>query len=119
MSSDADGLPALPRDDDGPVFREPWQAEAFALAVRLHEQGAFTWREWTVALGREIRAAEHSGDADPAGTYYDHWVGALSRLLAEKGVVGLDELDRRAEDWQRAYLATPHGNPVELRSPRW
>lgn len=110
----ADLPDGLPRDDEGPVFAEPWQAEAFAMAVRLSEQGVFTWREWTTTLGEEIAAAQRAGDPDLGDTYYHHWVRALARLLADKGLVASDTLDERTERWRRAYLATPHGHPVEL-----
>ncbi len=111
---DLDALPAIPRDEDGPVFAEPWQAEAFAMAVRLHEQGVFTWRRWAETLGEEIRAAQEAGDPDLGDTYYEHWVRALSRIVAEHGAVSGEELEARTDRWRRAYLATPHGHPVEL-----
>ena len=33
-------VPGVPRDADGPVFREPWEAQAFAMTLALHERGA-------------------------------------------------------------------------------
>jgi nitrile hydratase accessory protein len=109
-----DALPALPRDRDGPVFEEPWQAQAFALAVRLCEAGCFSWAEWTAALSQEIRAAQARGDPDLGHTYYQHWLNALERLCIAKGLVSHAELQRRAEAWRQAYRQTPHGQPVEL-----
>ncbi|MDJ0950359.1 MAG: nitrile hydratase accessory protein [Alphaproteobacteria bacterium] len=111
-----DALPALPRDDDGPVFRAPWEAQAFALAVRLSEAGVFTWAEWAEALGAEIKAAQAQGDPDLGDTYYRHWLNALEALATAKGLVDPQELGTRKEDWRRAYLATPHGRPVELKA---
>jgi len=107
-------LPLQPRDNDGPVFAEPWQAQAFALAVELSKQGLFTWAEWAETLGAEIRAAANDGDADLGDTYYDHWMRALERLSLEKSLVTPETMDRRTDDWRRAYLNTPHGQPVEL-----
>jgi nitrile hydratase accessory protein len=107
-------LPALPRDDEGPVFREPWQAQAFALAVQLSEAGRFTWSEWTAVLSEEIRAAQERGDPDLGHTYYQHWLNALERLCTQTGLVTVPEIQRRKEEWCRAYLNTPHGQPVEL-----
>jgi nitrile hydratase accessory protein len=107
-------LPGLPRDDDGPVFAEPWQAQAFAMAVRLHEAGHFTWAEWAEHLGAEIKAAQDAGDPDTGETYYEHWLGALETLVAEKGLVGAAELDGRRDAWDRAARATPHGEPIVL-----
>jgi nitrile hydratase accessory protein len=109
-----DALPALPRDGDGQVFREPWEAHAFALAVRLSEAGRFTWPEWTAALAQEIKSAQERGDLDLGSTYYFHWLGALERLCADKGLTTLGELRQRTEAWRTAYLYTPHGRPVEL-----
>ncbi len=111
---DLDALPALPRDAGGPLFAEPWQAQAFALAVRLQEQGHFTWSEWCAALNREIVAAQAAGDADLGDTYYRHWLAALESLVLEKGLASAEELARRRDAWDRAHRATPHGEPVHL-----
>jgi nitrile hydratase accessory protein len=108
-------LPLLPRDDDGPVFREPWEAHAFALAVRLSEAGCFTWSEWATVLAGEIAAAQARGDPDLGATYYHHWLGALEKVCADKKLAGAAEVDRRAEQWRQAYLHTPHGRPVALK----
>jgi nitrile hydratase accessory protein len=113
-----DALPALPRDDGGPVFAEPWQAHAFALAVRLAEAGCFSWSEWTAALVHEIQAAQAHGDPDLGNTYYQHWLSALERLCIHKGLVALPETQRRREEWRQAYLHTPHGQPVALSAGR-
>lgn len=107
-------LPELPRDKDGPIFRAPWEAQIFAMAVRLHERGHFTWREWAEHLGAEIAAAQEAGDPDLGDTYYEHWLRALERLVAEKGLVGTPELVSRRDAWDRAARATPHGEPIVL-----
>jgi nitrile hydratase accessory protein len=107
-------LPALPRDKEGPVFRAPWEAHAFALAVRLAEAGCFTWPEWVAALAREIQAARQRGEADLGDTYYQHWLHALECLCAAKGLAAPGEVLARQEQWRLAYLHTPHGQPVEL-----
>ncbi len=107
---DATDLPGLPRDSDGPVFAEPWQAQAFALAVQLHAEGAFTWSEWAEALSGEL-----ARDPDDDGArYYHHWVAALERLATDRGLAGSAELAERKADWVEAYARTPHGRPVEL-----
>ena len=111
---DIHDLPALPRDGAGPVFSEPWEAHAFALAVRLSEAGLFSWPEWASFLAQEIRAAHDRGDPDLGPTYYHHWLGALERLCALKGLVNSAELQRRTEQWRAAYFNTPHGQPIEL-----
>ncbi len=106
----------LPRDDEGsPVFEEPWQAQAFAMTVKLHEAGAFSWREWSDRLAREIERAQAEGDPDLGHTYYVHWLGALEHLVAEKGLIGAPELTQRKADWAAAASATPHGKPIEPR----
>jgi nitrile hydratase accessory protein len=104
----------LPRDEDGPVFAEPWQAQAFALAVRLSEQGHFTWKEWAAALADELKAAADRGEPDDGSRYYEYWLAALERLVTTKGLsTPAAMLDRKAA-WADAYRHTPHGKPVEL-----
>ncbi len=107
-------LSQIPRDAEGPVFNEPWEASAFALAVRLSEEGHFTWPEWVAVLIEEIARAQREGDPDLGDTYYHHWVAALERLCSEKALVGQPDMARRKEDWRKAYLNTPHGKPIEL-----
>jgi nitrile hydratase accessory protein len=108
-------VPSIPRDADGPVFREPWEAQAFAMTLALHERGVFTWSEWAEALGVEIKRAQAAGDPDTGETYYRHWLAALERLLAEKGVTTQDTLHRYRDAWDHACDRTPHGQPIELQ----
>jgi nitrile hydratase accessory protein len=107
-------LPRLPREQDGPVFAEPWQAQAFALAVKLSEAGHFTWTEWAQALGAELRAAEARGEPDDGSHYYHHWLAALERLVTAKGLTDPAALAARKEAWADAYRQTSHGAPVAL-----
>ena len=107
-------LPTLPRDKEGPVFNEPWEAQAFALAVRLSDVGYFTWPDWVAILSQEIRAAQERGDSDLGNTYYQHWLNALERICAETQLVSREAMRERQEEWRRAYLNTPHGQPIEL-----
>ena len=115
---DLSHLPRLPRDEGGPVFAEPWQAQAFAMAVRLSAQGHFTWKEWAAALAEELAAAAARGEPDDGSRYYEHWLAALERLAIEKRLTDSRELAARKEEWADAYRHTPHGKPVELRSAR-
>jgi nitrile hydratase accessory protein len=109
-------LPGLPRDGSGPVFAEPWQAQAFALTIRLHEAGWFTWSEWAATLGAVLREAVAGGEPDDGTHYYEHWLVALERMTTAKRLVDGAELEQRKQDWEAAYLATPHGRPVELKT---
>ena len=109
-------VPGIPQDDEGPVFREPWEAQAFAMAVVLHGRGVFTWPEWAAALAAEIKRAQAAGDADTGETYYRHWLATLERLVAEKGVTTEDTLHRYRDAWDHAADRTPHGAPIELKS---
>lgn len=108
-------LPDQPSLDGEPVFREPWEAHAFAMAVRLHEQGLFTWPHWAATLADEIERARAAGDPDTGETYYHHWLAALERLVAESGAASDSEQARTRAAWRRAAHRTPHGHPIELR----
>lgn len=111
---DLDTLPALPVDDDGPVFREPWEAQAFAMTLELHKQGRFSWIEWATYLNNEIEKAQRSGDPDLGDTYYYHWLAALENICLDKGITSERALAERKDAWDRAAQATPHGEPIEL-----
>jgi nitrile hydratase accessory protein len=110
------GLPGIPLDDQGPVFKEPWEAKAFAIVLRLHERGLFTWTEWAGALTQEIRAAQAIGDEDLGDTYYQHWLRALEAMVADKGAASIDELTQYRQAWAEAAERTPHGSAIELRA---
>jgi len=105
---------SVPRDDDGPVFRAPWEAQAFAMALTLHERGLFTWSEWASALASEIKRAQAAGDPDTGETYYRHWLATLENLVAAKGVASTATLHRYRDAWDHAAERTPHGAPIEL-----
>jgi nitrile hydratase accessory protein len=109
-----DAVPGIPSDEQGPVFREPWEAQAFAMALALQQRGLFTWSEWATTLAQEIKRAQTAGDPDTGDTYYRHWLATLERLVAEKGVASEQTLERYREAWDRAAGRTPHGRPVEL-----
>ena len=107
-------LPQLPRDAGGPMFAEPWQAQAFALAVKLSEQGYFSWKEWAAVLAQELKSAADRGEPDDGSRYYEHWLAALERLVTSKGLSDRATMLARKEAWANAYRHTPHGQPVEL-----
>ncbi len=117
MTQYPDGMPApgMPRDADGPVFGAPWQAQAFAMTLALHQKGLFSWSEWAETLAAQIRAAQAAGDPDAGDTYYRHWLAALETLVARKGASSHDELARYREAWDHAADRTPHGQAIELR----
>ena len=108
-------VPGIPSDADGPVFREPWAAQAFAMALALHGRGLFTWSEWAASLADEIKRAQASGDPDTGETYYRHWLANLERLIAAKGVASTDIQHRYRDAWDHAADRTPHGQPIELK----
>jgi len=115
MTGRAAALPGLPRDaEGGPLFREPWEAQAFAMTLVLHERGLFSWSEWTAALAEEIGRAQRAGDPDTGHTYYRHWLCALERILAGKGIADPAHLKRYRDAWERAAERTPHGAPLAL-----
>jgi nitrile hydratase accessory protein len=106
--------PGLPVDTGGPVFREPWEAQAFAMAVTLHEQGLFAWPEWATELGATIKEAQAAGDPDTGETYYRHWLITLERMIEKKSIATSDDLTSYRDAWGRAAARTPHGQPIEL-----
>jgi len=109
-------VPGIPCDSNGPVFCEPWEAHAFAMALSLHARGLFTWTEWAAALARKIRNAQVAGDPDNGQTYYQHWLATLETLIAEKDVATQQTLRRYRNAWDHAADRTPHGSPIELTS---
>jgi nitrile hydratase accessory protein len=111
----ARAVPSIPCDAEGPVFREPWEAQAFAMALALHERKLFTWPEWAATLGDEIKKAQAAGDPDTGETYYLHWLNALERIVREKGVTDTKTLGRYYDAWDHAADRTPHGQPIELK----
>src|SRR6516225_9675364 len=137
----ADAMPSIPRDAEGPVFREPWEAQAFAMALALHERGLFTWPEWAATLADEIKRAQAAGDPDTGETYYRHWLNALERMVAAKGLAdraqarrlrGLARIERsietalarRGADIGRVHVLRPHalahepsGDEAQRRKP--
>ena len=116
MNTDASLLGLLGANGQGePVFREPWEAQAFALAVTLQQRGVFSWSEWAATLGEEISKAQAAGDPDTGETYYRHWLAALERLIAAKGLADPATLMRTREAWRRASMRTPHGMPIALQ----
>jgi nitrile hydratase accessory protein len=108
-------LPGLPRDGDGPVFAAPWQAQAFAMTLALHERGLFTWPEWAEALAQTIRTAPAQAGEDAGDAYYRQWLQTLERMVATKGASSEGELERYRAAWDHAADRTPHGQPIELR----
>ncbi|MBQ85881.1 MAG: nitrile hydratase accessory protein [Gammaproteobacteria bacterium] len=126
-------FPDLPIENNEPVFKEPWEAQAFSLVIALHEKGVFSWDEWSEALAKAIHWGPHqAGENDVVqrvgeglggrmgekgnigDSYYQHWLAALEHLAVAKGLSEADELAQRVQAWREAYLATPHGQPVEL-----
>lgn len=114
MTAMVPNIPGLPRDGEGPVFDAPWQAQVFAMAVKLNERGVFTWPEWAARFGEERAHAVATGAPDTNETYYLGWLAALERIAIEKGATSVGELVDRKHAWDRAAKATPHGKPIVL-----
>jgi len=115
MNTDLSLMPRGQGDAEAPVFREPWEAHAFAMVLTLHQRGVFSWREWADALAAQISLAQTQGDADLGDTYYQHWLGALEALVAAKGVITMTDLERYRNAWDSAADRTPHGQVIELK----
>ncbi len=108
-------VPSIPRDAEGPVFRAPWEAQAFAMTLALHARGLFSWNEWAAALAEEIKRAQAEGDPDGGETYYRHWLATLEKLVAAKGVASSETQHRYRDAWDHAADRTPHGSPIVLQ----
>lgn len=104
----------IPHNDNGPVFDEPWQAEAFALTLKLHEEGLFTWPEWADCFGAEIATRTATTGQEDNESYYQCWLSALEKITTAKNLLSMDQLEARKEKWRQAYLHTPHGKPIKL-----
>lgn len=115
MSDVSSGLPGQLDSDDGPTFRELWEAQAFAMALALHQRGFFDWSEWAQVLAAVIVGAQAAGDPDLGDTYYRHWLTALERLVIAKDASSVEEVTRYQCAWGRAAHRTPHGHPLELQ----
>ena len=117
MARAAAAIAPIPHGEDGePVFREPWEAQAFAMTLSLHQRGLFTWAEWAAALSAAIKRAQAAGDCDDGSTYYRHWLAAIEHLVDEKGIASAQALAERRDAWDRAAHATPHGQPILLEN---
>ena len=108
LGPDTSGAP------DAPLFREPWEAQAFAMTLALHARGLFTWPEWVDALAAQISAAQAAGDTDASNTYHQHWLAALEALVAIKGASSASELEQWRDAWDHAADRAPHGQPIVL-----
>lgn len=107
ITFDPKSLPEIPLVDEEPVFSEPWEAQAFAMTVNLHQKGAFEWEEWATALSLEIRCGIER-------SYYQHWLCALEKLVAAKQLASKADLKQRKQEWHAAAAVTPHGEPILL-----
>lgn len=103
----------VPVDNDGPVFSEPWQAQAFAMVLALYERGLFTWPQWADALAAQIETAPAPDGADPGDAYHRQWLAALESLVVDRRAASPDELQHWRDAWRRAAERTPHGRPIE------
>lgn len=106
----------LPPELQDPVFKAPWEAQAFAMTLALHERGEFTWKEWAQTLAAVIAEVRERGEPDTGEDYYRHWLTALERITERKGLVTQALLEERRHVWEEAAHRTPHGQPIELET---
>ena len=111
-----DRVAPISRCEDGPIFNEPWQAQAFALTVALHEQGHFSWAEWAACFSVALEEAKGTSPVNSQESYYLHWLAALETIVAQKNLTNQTALSDRYEAWERATLATPHGQQILLEN---
>lgn len=101
------------RCQDEPAFAAPWEAEAFAIVVALQDAGVIAADEWAQTLSAELHRPEARADGSD---YYQHWLAALEKLLADKGLTEAAAIAATTEAWKRAARATPHGSPILLEN---
>lgn len=108
-------MTAAPGAPEAP-FEEPWQAQAFAMAVALNEAGVFAWADWAEALGRRRAEAAARGEDD----YWACWLAALEDVVEAEAGIPREAVAETAAAWRRAAEATPHGTPItlEILGPR-
>ena len=105
----------IPREVEGDgVFDEPWQAQAFSVLVALQTTGRFEWKQWVEVFSSTIKQAPALPGESPHQTYYRQWVSALEEMVIRLSLMQVGEIAGRTEEWRRAYLNTPHGQPVQL-----
>jgi nitrile hydratase accessory protein len=104
----------IPGDEVGPSFDAPWQAQAFAIVVRLNRAGHFGWDEWVRVFSQEIaRSPARAGESEN-DTYFRQWLDALDQIVVRKSLLAAGDTEKRAAEWRAAYINTPHGQAVEL-----
>lgn len=115
MTDESIEMPGRPlKDLDGPIFDKPWQAQAFSLIVNLNKARLFEWKDWVEAFSTEIKADPALSDESVNDAYYRQWVAAMEKMVASLGLVADGDISLRAQEWHKAYLNTPHGQPVSL-----
>lgn len=114
MTSLDTALVGIARGEQAPVFREPWEAQSFAMTLALHRAGWFQWHEWAAMLAEQIERARAAGDPDTGDTYYRHWQATLERMIIQRGLSDARTIDHYTGAWVRAAHRTPHGTPIEL-----
>ncbi|MFM1891724.1 MAG: hypothetical protein RLZ44_801 [Pseudomonadota bacterium] len=78
---------SLPRKSGELVFHDDWERQVFAIAVSLAEQGIYEWSEFQQQLIAAIADAEREDSLHPGRGYYESWLVALEKLLADKSVL--------------------------------
>jgi nitrile hydratase accessory protein len=104
MTGTADqAIPSIPGDETGRTFDAPWQAQAFALVVRLNKAGHFGWDEWVRVFSQEIaRSPSRAGESEN-DTYYRQWLDALEQIVVARGLLSLGDAQERTSAWSAAY----------------
>ena len=104
----------IPRDGEGPVFHEPWQARVFAVIVKLCHDGRYDWSVFQQRLIHEVGGADAARD-DITG-YYEHWLAAAEKLLVAENLVSVGELAERKAHVaaHRPHPTTAVPNPVAI-----
>ncbi len=101
--------------DGEPVFDEAWQAQLLAMVNQMIVDGVFSNVIWSDTLGQNLKNAEAQGQADDIDIYYTAVLATFETLLAQSSDVSAETITDKQQAWERAYLSTPHGQPVILK----
>lgn len=111
-----EAIAPLPQKQGEPVFRDSWEAEAYAIGNLLVKEGHLLPAEWMQRMAAAIAQAQAAGDPDCGDTYYLHWCAALESVCFDREWISPDLYQQQLALWAQAIANTPHGVPLALEN---